>query len=868
MDREKNKRGHTRSRQGQKTPGLADAQKKQDIREAERLQERRAEEAVQQELGEQIQNILQEETRAVRVSGPEIPESEALEQKISKPRMSEPKTLELETSSQVQEIPSQDPSKREEGAGRRRRSARQKRGWRRLWKRFFLMLLLILFVAAAGCGLLGWKFYTICREEVEGLVADSTEADFLPGQASYFYDAAGNVLAKISGDEDSQYLPYEEIPQDAVNAFIAIEDRTFWENCGVDFKGILRVGINFILTKGEEVHGASTITQQLARNQYLTRDVSIKRKVKEILIAMDLTEKYSKEQIMEFYINDINYANTYYGLQAAAKGYFGKDADELSLSQIAYLCAIPNSPSYYNPYRHPDHALARRDKILGDMLTMGYITQEEHDAAVAEEITVTGNSYEMRNYETTYAIDCAVRWLMERDGFQFEYGFSSYDDYKAYQTAYEESYAAAKDELYTGGYRIYTSLDPAKQEILQSAVDQVLSFDEETADNGIYALQGAAVAVNNDTGLVEAIVGGRSQETSTYTLNRAFQSFRQPGSSIKPLIVYAPALENGYASFSSVKDISVDAAKEPKADVASLPGNWITLRQAVEKSRNGAAWWLFNEVTPEEGLSYLTQMRFDKIVPDDYNMAASLGGFTYGVTAEEMAGAFSALENGGVYREPDCIIRMENLAGENIYTGRESKEVYSRQTAAVMVDVMKGVISKGTARGMGWKSRIEAAGKTGTTNNSKDGWFCGMTPYYTVTVWVGYDTPRTLSSLYGSSYPASIWKQAMEGLTAGLPEAAFTAPGSEKEDIKKEGRGEYLEGYDDSHVLSPNYTVGDYRKDHALADEAQKYIDQMAGASPEEQERLRKKAESAINRIYGQTLKGQMKEVLDGAGKS
>ena len=396
----------------------------------------------------------------------------------------------------------------------------------------------------------------------------------------------------------------------------------------------------------------------------------------------------------------------------------------------------------------------------------------------------------------------------------------------------------------------------------------MLSFDAETADNGIYALQGAAVAVNNDTGLVEAIVGGRSQETSTYTLNRAFQSFRQPGSSIKPLIVYAPALEEGYASFSSVKDINVDAAKEPKADVASLPGNWITLRQAVEKSRNGAAWWLFNEVTPEEGLSYLTQMRFDKIVPDDYNMAASLGGFTYGVTAEEMAGAFSALENGGVYREPDCIVRMENLAGEDIYTGREPKEVYSQQTAAVMVDVMKGVISRGTARGMGWKSGIEAAGKTGTTNNSKDGWFCGMTPYYTVTVWVGYDTPRTLSSLYGSSYPASIWKQAMEGLTAGLPEAAFAAPEAEKEDIKKEGRGEYLEGYDDSHVLSPNYTVGDYRKDHALADEAQKYIDQMAGASPEEQERLRKKAESAINRIYGRTLKGQMEEVLAGAGKS
>lgn len=842
MDREKKERGHTESLQDQRMPKPADGQKRQNRKEAEKLQERQAEEAVQQELGEQIQSILQEEA-------------------------GEPETSSQKPSSQ--EPSKQEPALRtEEGSRRRRRASRQKKGWKRLCKRFLLLFLLILFVTAAGCGFLGWKFYSNCRAEVEGLVAESTEADFLPGQASYFYDAAGNVLAKISGDEDSQYLPYEEIPQDAVNAFIAIEDRTFWENCGVDFKGIVRVGINFILTKGEEMHGASTITQQLARNRYLTRDVSIKRKVKEILIAMDLTEKYSKEQIMEFYVNDINYANTYYGLQAASKGYFGKDADELSLSQIAYLCAIPNSPSYYNPYRHPDHALTRRDKILGDMLTMGYITQEEHDEAVAEEIIVTGNSYEMRNYETTYAIDCAVRWLMEREGFQFEYGFSNYDDYKAYQAAYEESYAAAKDELYTGGYRIYTSLDPAKQEILQGAVDQVLSFDGETADNGIYALQGAAVAVNNDTGLVEAIVGGRSQETSTYTLNRAFQSFRQPGSSIKPLIVYAPALENGYASFSSVKDISVDAAKEPKADVASLPGNWITLRQAVEKSRNGAAWWLFNEVTPEEGLSYLTQMRFDKIVPDDYNMAASLGGFTYGVTAEEMAGAFSALENDGVYREPDCIVRMENLSGENIYTGREPKEVYSKQTASVMVDVMKGVISRGTARGMGWKSKIEVAGKTGTTNNSKDGWFCGMTPYYTVTVWVGYDTPRTLSSLYGSSYPASIWKQAMDGLTAGLAEAVFTAPEAEKENIKKEGRGEYLEGYDDSHVLSPNYTVGDYRRDHALADEAQKYIDQMAGASPEEQEQLRKKAESAINRIYGRTLKGQMQEVLAGAGKS
>lgn len=870
MDRErveKNSRGENAS--GASEP--VNAQKKPETgRQEEIIRELQEEEAVQRELCDSMRRILgeeqdgQEKEESLQPEKPDLRKQEeegTEEEKTSAGGQGEKGPG---TGSPDMEKPA--PMRPEKKTGKGRQGRKRKK--HRLLRRFLSVFFLLLFIALAGGGIFAWKFYTVCRDEVAGLVENSTESDFLPSQASYVYDSAGEVMAKLAQDVDSQYLSYEEIPKAAVNAFVAVEDRTFWENCGVDFKGIARVGIHFILTGGEEVHGASTITQQLARNQYLTRDVSIRRKVKEIIIAMDLTEKYTKEQIMEFYINDINFANTYYGLQAAARGYFGKDADELSLSQTAYLCAIPNSPSYYNPYRHPENALKRRDKILGDMLEMGYITQEEHDAAVSEEISVSRTSYEMKNYETTYAIDCAVRWLMREDGFTFEYGFTNYDDYRAYQEAYEESYDRAKDELYTGGYRIYTSLDPAKQSILQSAVDQGLSFDAETAENGIYALQGAAVAVNNDTGKVEAIVGGRSQETDTYTLNRAFQSFRQPGSSIKPLIVYAPALEDGYASFSRVKDISVDAAKKPGADVFSLPGNWITMRQAVEKSRNGAAWWLFNEVTPEEGLSYLTKMRFDNIVPDDYNMAASLGGFTYGVTAEEMAGAFCALENGGVYREPDCILRMENLEGDDIYTEREPKEVYSRQTAAVMVDMMKGVITRGTARGMGWNSSIEAAGKTGTTNNSKDGWFCGVTPYYTVTVWVGYDTPRTLSSLYGSTYPAAIWKQAMEGLTAGLPEASFSAPEAEKENIHKEGRGTYLEGYDDAYVLSPGYTVGDYRKDHALADEAQKYIDQMTGASPEEQERLRKKAESAINRIYGQTLKGQMLQVLEGAGKS
>lgn len=629
------------------------------------------------------------------------------------------------------------------------------------------------------------KIYPLYKEYkamAEQVVGESNLDTFRLQESSYIYDNQGDVIAKLTKDEDSYYLSYDEIPQYAIDAFVAIEDRTFWENSGIDWKGIFRVGIRFLKTEGEEVHGASTITQQLARNRFLTREVSLERKAKEMLIAMELTKKYTKEQIMEFYVNDISFANTYYGLEAAARGYFGKSSSELSLSQIAYLCAIPNSPTYYNPYQHPENALERRNKILDDMLEMNFISQEEHDEAIREEITIQRAEYSFRNYETTYAIDCAVRYLMELNGFEFSYGFRKEEDYEEYLEKYEEAYAEAKEELYTGGYDVYTSLDPEKQSYLQNTIDQALSFDSETSDTGIYELQGAATLVDNSNGKVVAIVGGRSQDTDTYGLNRAYQSFRQPGSAIKPLIVYTPALENGYTSKTIVKNINVDQAKEVEDpdDLTKLSGNTMTLRQGVEQSKNGVAWSVYADITPEVGMASLTKMRFDKIVPGDYYLAASLGGFTYGVTTEEMAGAYAALANQGVYQDPTCIMMMKDKNGEEIYKDPEEKQVYEKNAALVMVDILKGVISKGTARGMGWDSETEAAGKTGTTNNSKDGWFCGMTPYYTLTVWVGYDQPRTLSSLWGSTYPAQIWKDAMSHFVEGLEPAAFEEPGPEK----------------------------------------------------------------------------------------
>lgn len=738
-----------------------------------------------------------------------------------------------------------------------------------MFKTLFICCVIALIVILAVGGYKVYPIYKDYQAQAEKVVAESRPEDFILQQASFIYDVNGDVLAKLTGDEDSSYLAFDDIPETAVNAFIAIEDRTFWENSGIDLKGIFRVALNYFKTEGDEMHGASTITQQLARNRFLTREVSIERKAKEMLIAMEMTKKYTKEQIMEYYINDISFANTYYGLQSAARGYFGKEASELTLSQTAYLCAIPNSPTYYNPYNHPENALKRRDKILGDMASLGYITQDEYKAALDEVITVQGGGYELHNYETTYAIDCAVRYLMKLDGFEFHYGFDTdYDAYKDYKKKYDEAYENARDQLYIGGYSIYTSLDPTKQEVLQASIDEVLSFDETLADNGIYSLQGAATVVDNRDNRVVAISGGRSQDVTTYTLNRAFQSFRQPGSTIKPLIVYAPALENGYTSNSQVKNIKIEDAKAKDADVSKLPGDTMPLRTAVEKSRNGVAWWLYNDITPQVGMSYLTKMRFDNIVPDDYYLAAALGGFTHGATTEEMAGAYSALANRGVYKEPTCIMRLVDSNGEDIFEEYPTIEVYKENTAAVMVDILKGVISRGTASAMRWRGDIEAAGKTGTTNNSKDGWFCGMTPYYTMSVWVGYDQPKMLSSLYGATYPASIWKQAMEQFVEGLEAAAFEKPEKEVETKVTTNNSGAFAGRSDDEELADGYTVRNYREDHALADQAQALINQMAGADDTTRQSLYSQAQNLIDQIYGVTLRGRMNSALRSAAGS
>ncbi len=621
--------------------------------------------------------------------------------------------------------------------------------------------------------------YRSYAQEADEVVAASTADDFRMDEITYIYAENGEQLAALSsGGGKSSYLKYEEIPKDAVNAFIAIEDRSFWRNIGIDVKGIIRVVKDFVLSKGDSLAGASTITQQLSRTIYLTRERSIVRKIKEMMIAIRLTQKYSKNEIMEFYINTACFSNGIYGLEAAAKAFFGVSADELSLSQIAYLCAIPNRPEYFNPYNHPKRALERRDKILEDMYEEGYLTKNTYQAALKEKIKITKAKSEFYNYETTYAVYCAVEYLMKLHGFEFRYDFADEEDYKSYQESYEASYNLEKKDLYAKGYEVTVSLKTDIQQALQQALDNNLAFATETnPETNVYELQGAITAINNTTGKVIAVVGGRSQENldNVYSLNRAYQGYRQPGSTIKPLAVYTPALMYGYTPETTVYDIDVKAAQQPGVDISSLRGTAMTLRSAVEQSKNGVAYSVFNDIKPSYGLSFLTQMKFDRIAPSDYTLSAALGGLTYGATTVQMASGYSTLVNQGEYRNPSCLISLKDHEGKELYKAEESKIVYTKEGSSTMLDILKGVLTNGTAKSMGWSSvsDVPAAGKTGTTNSSKDGWFCGVTPYYTVAVWIGYDTPRTLENLYGATYPANVWKDAMLYLTQGLGAVDF-----------------------------------------------------------------------------------------------
>ena len=638
-----------------------------------------------------------------------------------------------------------------------------------------IIIALLLAIVVIGGVLIYMKYgkkLIAMESDAKKIVSKSTMETFRQNETSIIYDANGNIMSKLKGEKDVYYIKYSDIPQVAVDAITSIEDKNFFKHKGYDLKAIIRAGFAYIKNKGVITQGGSTITQQLARNIFLSFEESWQRKAREIFIAIELEKKYTKKEIMEFYLNNIYFANGYYGIQSAALGYFGKGVNSLSLSQITFLLSIPNSPTRYNPYENIEGTLARRDRILDQMVLDGKISKAEAIKAKSEEIKLKAPKVEKSSYALTFALDRAVKALMKSEGFNFRYSFNSDEERKAYNENYSEVYSSCQTRLYSGGYRIYTSIDPEKQKLLQDTVDSGLSVSSEKSKSGIYSLQGAAVTIDNSSGRVVAIVGGRSQKLKGSTLNRAYQSFRQPGSTIKPLIVYTPAFEQGYTPESLVKDEKIEGGPVNADGVFS--GN-MTVLDALAKSKNTVAWKLFTEISPAIGIGKLLDMGFSAIADTDYYPSAALGGFTKGVNAVEMASAYAAIENGGEFREPTCIMKMTDSSGNDIvadgfYQKGTSKYIYDENACKMMITCMEAVMTKGTGVG-GKLATMPCAGKTGTTNDSKDLWFVGFTKYYTTSVWVGYDIPRSLAGLAYTATPLGIWKTYMDSINNGLPVA-------------------------------------------------------------------------------------------------
>ena len=575
--------------------------------------------------------------------------------------------------------------------------------------------------------------------EAQTVAKESSAGDFQTGQVGEVYDSDGNRIALLQNDKNIIYLTSDQIPELVKQAFVSIEDKRFYKHHGSDSFAIVRA-VTSLLGKGRITQGGSTITQQLVRNIYLTHTIRWERKVEEIFIAHAMEREYSKDELLEFYINNIYFSNGCYGIEAASQKYFSRSVSDLDLSETAFLCAIPNNPSIYDPLTHADKTIERRNLILQNMLDDGIINEQQYTDAVNEKITLSPYSPSYtRTWAHTYIYECATRALMGVTG-------------KDYDTCH--------DMLYNNGYKVYTSIDMEAQELLQTTVDTELEDYNTRNNNGSYALQASAVTIDNTTGLVTAIVGGRSQDDVSADYNRAYLSFRQPGSSIKPLIVYTPALERGYTASSTVVD-----SKEP--DGPSNAGSYsgaISLRTAVEQSKNTVAYKLFRELTPEVGLQYLLNMNFSSIQDSDYVLSAALGGLSKGASCLEMTSAYATLENEGVFRQPTCVTLITDSKGNVVVRPEtEEKQVYQSSAAHEMTNILEGVLTRGTAHGKAL-TNMPCAGKTGTTNDNIDGWFVGYTAYYTTGVWVGFDSPRSTHSLSGATYPLDIWYNYMTEL--------------------------------------------------------------------------------------------------------
>lgn len=608
---------------------------------------------------------------------------------------------------------------------------------------------------------------------------------------------------QLIGEVDSGTYLYKDIssiPLSLQNAYIAAEDQNFKTHRGVDYKAILRAGITLVKNKGEITQGGSTITQQVIKNNLLSQEQSFVRKILEILIAPELEKEYSKQELMEFYCNSNYYGNGCYGVGSASRFYFGKDVSELTLAESAMMAGISNSPNNYNPVADFEKATKKKEQILKQMLEQQMITEEEYKLAKDQEIVVTQTSSSLvsaDNYMSSYAIHCATLELMELNGFEFDYLFETEEEETNYETSYSDVYKKCASEIRSGGYTIHTSFDQNIQKQLQESIDQQLASDTQVQENGKYRLQSAGVCIDNESGYVVAIVGGRGEDT----YNRGFLAVRQPGSAIKPLLVYGPAFNEGKLLPSMIyedKKLNINGYS-PKNAGGGYQGA-MTIRKAIASSRNTIPVQILNEIGTPAAMGYLEKMKFSHLgFSDTQSLSTALGGFSKGVQVDEMARAYAVLANSGKDVQKTCIVSIEHEKKGVVYSGEKEieKEIFQQDAAFMLTDCLQGVIkeSYGTGHSINLHGQI-AAVKTGTTDLVRDSWLCGYTPYYTTAVWVGNDDNTPMSE---SSFAKNIWADFMNAL--GKPATDFIIPSTiqyRKLDASGNPSGDVADSLDDT----------------------------------------------------------------------
>ena len=632
-----------------------------------------------------------------------------------------------------------------------------------------VVLSLILIISILGVFAGGIAFYN----EKLGFLDQFNIADFTLDRNSFIYytDKDGNEVeySQIQGNVNRIWANYDDISDYVVKAIVAIEDERFYQHHGFDFKRLVAATFNYVV-KGDKSFGGSTITQQWVKNVTGDTKATPARKIREIIRAIKVEDELSKQEILELYLNTIYLGEGCYGIQAASHVYFNKPASELNLPESACIAGITQNPAEYDPLVNPEKNKKKQETVLKKMLELGDITEDEYNEAVDFELEFSQGKTDDDSFDriSSYYEEAVISEVLE--DLQTEKG-------------YNENYAAKL--VYSGGLKIYSTLNPD----IQNAIDTVYTNDDNFSSSSSYdeQPQSSIVIMDPYNGEIKGLYGGRGEKTANLTLNRATQTLRQPGSSIKPIAVYGPAVEEGIVGPSTNvndKKITINGW---------TPHNWdnryhgsMTIKYALAQSYNIPAVLTLQNLGINKSFDYMTKkLHFSTLVDsregtggiqtDKTLPSLALGGLTDGVTVKEMCAAYCTFANDGIYTTPHTYTKVLDHNGNVLLEKKiNTNAAFSKETASVMTSMLRSVVTSGTGTAAGLYCGIPAAGKTGTSEHTNDLWFCGYTPYYCGVVWYGFDEPKDLSGFTSGAISASLWRKVMDTIHDGLPYEDFS----------------------------------------------------------------------------------------------